>query len=153
MLLGWRWSNWWFLQGCLLQVVEVWHPGARRSGKGGSVLPWFDAELLGCELSPLCPLQSRNMPAGLYLPGEGVARLAVLGLAGAAHPWVAPALSMPPTFKVARFRGRLRWVREGALEAQVWWRGRRVLSLIWGWRGEMEESAKWLEGLALVEEI
>lgn len=86
MLLGWRWSDWWFLQGCLLQVIEVWHPGARGSSKGGPILPWFDAELFSCELSPVRPLQGRNVPAGLNLSGEGVASLAVLGLAGAAHP-------------------------------------------------------------------
>lgn len=41
------------LQRGLLQVVEVWHPGAGRSGKGGSVLPRFDAQLFGGELSAL----------------------------------------------------------------------------------------------------
>lgn len=49
----------WFgvgLQRCLLQVVEVWHPGAGGSGKSGSILPWFDAKLFGGELSTLRPL-------------------------------------------------------------------------------------------------
>lgn len=44
------------LQRGLLQVVEVWHPGARGSSKGGPVLPWFDAQLFGGELSALRPL-------------------------------------------------------------------------------------------------
>lgn len=120
-------------EGCLkrslLQVVEVWHPGAGCSGKRGSVLPWFDAQLLWGELSALCPLQSRHVPAGLYLSGQGVAGLAALGLGGAAHPGVPPALCVPSTLGVSRFGGGLRGVGVGGLEAQVWGRGRR-LSLI-----------------------
>lgn len=49
----------WFgvgLQRSLLQVVEVWHPGAGRSCKGGSILPRLDAQLFGGELSALGPL-------------------------------------------------------------------------------------------------
>lgn len=118
---------WVSLQGGLLQVVEVWHPGAGGSGKGGSVLPRLDAQLFRGELSALGPLQSRHVPAGLDLSGEGVAGLAALGLAGGAHPGVAPALGVPATLGVAWFGGGLRWVGEGGLEAQVW---RRRLSLV-----------------------
>lgn len=48
----------WFgvLQRGLLQVVEVWHPGAGGAGEGGSVLPRFDAQLFRGILPPLCPL-------------------------------------------------------------------------------------------------
>lgn len=49
----------WFgvgLQRRLLQVVEVGHPGAGGSCKGGSILPRLDAQLLGGELSSLGPL-------------------------------------------------------------------------------------------------
>ena len=70
------------------------------------------------------------MPAGLDLSGEGVAGLAALGLGGAAHPGVPPALSVPSsTLGVDHFGGGLRGVGEGGLEAQVW-RRRRRLSLI-----------------------
>lgn len=70
------------------------------------------------------------MPAGLDLSGEGVAGLAALSLGGAAHPDVPPAVGVPSTLRVARFGGGLRGVGEGGLEAQVWRRGRRRLSLI-----------------------
>lgn len=64
MLPGWRHVEGGVVQGGgsrglqrgLLQVVEVWHPGAGGSGEGGSVLPWFDAQLFGGELSALRPL-------------------------------------------------------------------------------------------------
>lgn len=49
----------WFrvgLQRSLLQVIEVWHPGAGGSCKGGSILPRLDAKLFGGELSALGPL-------------------------------------------------------------------------------------------------
>lgn len=81
------------------------------------------------------------MPAGLDLSGEGVAGLAALSLDGAAHPGVPPALGVPSTLRVARFRGRLRGVGERGLEAQVW-RRRRRLSLICGRRGEVKEPAE-----------
>lgn len=118
------------LQRGLLQVIEIWHPGARSAGKGGSVLPRFDAQLLRGELCTLRPLQSRHMPAGLDLPWEGVAGLAALGLGGTAHPGVPPALCVPSAVRVARFGGGLRRVWEGGLEAQVWRRRRRGLSLV-----------------------
>lgn len=70
------------------------------------------------------------MPAGLDLSREGIAGLAALSLGGAAHPGVAPALAMSSTLGVARFRGGLRWVGKGGLEAQVLSRRRRRLSLI-----------------------
>jgi len=44
------------LQRSLLQVVEVRHPGSGGSGKSGSVLPRFNTQLLGGELSALRPL-------------------------------------------------------------------------------------------------
>jgi len=65
------------------------------------------------------------VPAGLNLSREGVAGLAALGLGGAAHPRVAPALNVPSTLSVARFGRGLRGVGEGGLEAQVWRRRRR----------------------------
>lgn len=82
------------------------------------------------------------MPAGLDLSGEGVAGLAALGLGGAAHPGVPPALRMPSTLRVARFGGGLRRVGEGGLEAQVWRRSGRRLSLIGGGGGEVKEPAE-----------
>ena len=119
------------LKRSLLQVVEVRHPGAGRPGKRGSVLPRFDAQLFRGELSALRPLQGRHVPAGLDLSRQGVAGLAALGLGGAAHPGVPPALGVPyPAVGVARFGGGLRRVGERGLEAQVWRRGRRRLSLI-----------------------
>lgn len=69
------------------------------------------------------------MPAGLDLSREGVAGLAALGLGGAAHPRVAPAIGVPANLGVAHFGGGLRGVGEGGLEAQVW-RRRRRLALI-----------------------
>lgn len=135
MLPGWRrlgggvvlWAG--GLQRGLLQVIEVWHPDTGRSGKGGSVLPRFDSQLFGGELSALRPLQSRHVPAGLDLSGEGVAGLAALRLGRAAHPGVPPALGVPSALRVTRLGGGLRGVGEGGLEAQVW-RRRRKLSLI-----------------------
>lgn len=118
------------LQRGLLQVIEVWHPGAGGSGESGSILPRFDAQLLGGELSALRPLQSRHVPAGLNLSREGVARLAALSLRGAAHPRVPPAVGVPPPLRVACFGGGLGRVGEGGLEAQVWGRWGRRLSLI-----------------------
>lgn len=98
------------LQSSLLQVVEVWHPGAGGSGKSGSVLTRFDAKLFGGELGALRPLQSRDMPAGLDLSGQGVAGFTALGLGGAAHPGVPPAVGVASTLGVAGFGGGLRRV-------------------------------------------
>lgn len=82
------------------------------------------------------------MPAGLDLSGEGVASFAALSLGRAAYPGVTPAVGMPSALRVARFGGGLRGVGEGGLEAQVWRRSRRRLSLIRGRRGEMKEPAE-----------
>ena len=153
MELYWRWCGLggflFFLKRSLLQVVEVWHPVAGGSGKRGSILPRFDAQLFRGELGALRPLQRRHVPAGLDLSGEGVAGLAALGLGGAAHPGVPPALHVPSTLGVARFGGGLRRVGEGGLEAQVLRRRRRRLSLIWGRGGEVKEPAEGLEWLDL----
>lgn len=70
------------------------------------------------------------MPAGLDLTGDGEGGLAALGLCGAAHSSVAPALDVAPTLRVARFGGGLRRVGKGGLEAQVWRRSRWWRSLI-----------------------
>lgn len=121
------------LQRSLFQVIEVWDPGAGCSGKGGSVLPWFDSQLLGGKLRTLGPLQCGHMPAGLNLSGDGVAGLATLGLGGAAYPRVTPAVCMPSRLRVARFGRGLGGVRQRGLEAQVRWRrrgSRRLLPLV-----------------------
>lgn len=130
------------LQCSLFQVIEVWDPGAGRSGKGGSVLARFDAQLLRGKLCPLGPLQRGHVPAGLDLSGDGVAGLATLGLGGAAYPGVTPAVCVPPGLRVARFRRGLRGVGQRGLEAQVRWRrrgSRRRLPLVRGRRGEVKE--------------
>lgn len=122
------------LQRCLLEVIEIWDPGARGSGEGRSVLSWFDAQLLGCELSSLRPLQCRHVPGGLDLAGQRVAGFAALGLRGAAHPRVSPVVAVASPIRVDDRLGRgLRRVGEGCLEAQVlrWGRG-RSLSLVCG---------------------
>lgn len=127
------------LQRRLLQVVEIGHPGAGGSGKGGSVLPRFDAQLFRGELSAVRPLQRRHVPAGLDLSGEGVAGLAALGLGGAAYPGVPSSVGVASNLRVARFGGGLGGVGQRGLEAQIWWRRRRRLSLTGGRRGEVKE--------------
>lgn len=112
------------LQCSLFQVIEVWDPGAGCSSKGGSVLPRFDAQLLGGKLRTLGSLQCGHVPAGLDLSRDGVAGLPTLGLGGAAYPGVTPAVCMPSGLRVARFGRGLRGVRQRGLEAQVRWRGR-----------------------------
>lgn len=142
------------LQRRLLEVIEIGNPGARGSSEGRSILPWFDAQLLGGELSALCPLQRRHVPAGLDLAGQRVAGLAALGLRGGAHPGVSPVVGVTSPIRVDDgLGGGLRRVGEGCLEAQVlrWGRG-RSLSLVWGRRGEVQEPAERLEGLALLED-
>lgn len=137
--LGWEEGEEAGLQRRLLEVIEIGDPGARGSGEGRSILPWFDAQLLRGELSPLCPLQRRHVPAGLNLAGQGVARLAALGLRGAARSGVSPAVAVASPIRVDDgLRRGLRRVRQGGLEAQVlrWGRG-RSLSLICGCRGEV----------------
>lgn len=130
------------LQRSLFQVIEIWDPGAGCSGKSGSVLPWFDAQLLGGKLCALGPLQGGHVPAGLDLSGDGVAGLAALGLGGAAYPGVNPAVCVPSGLRVARFGRRLGGVGQRGLEAQVRWRrrgSRRLLPLTRGRRGEVKE--------------
>lgn len=131
------------LQRSLLQVVEVWHPGAGGARKGGSILPWFDSQLFWGVLTSLClPLQRRHVPAGFNLSWEGVVGFAALRLGGAAHPSVPPAVCVAPALRIACFGGGWRRVGEGGLEAQVWWRRRGRLSLVCGRRGEVKEPAK-----------
>lgn len=142
------------LQRRLLEVIEIGNPGARGSSEGRSILPWFDAQLLSGELSALCPLQRRHVPAGLDLAGQRVAGLAALGLRGGAHPGVSPVVGVTSPIRVDDgLGGGLRRVGEGCLEAQVlrWGRG-RSLSLVWGRRGEVQEPAERLEGLTLLED-
>lgn len=101
--------------------------------------------MLGGELRALGPLQRRHVPAGLDLPGDGVAGLAALGLGGAAHPGVTPAVRMPSGLGVARFGWGLRGVGQSGLEAQVRRRRRgsgRLLPLIRGGRGEVKEPTQ-----------
>lgn len=153
VLLGGRGMRRRGLQCRLLEVIEIWNPGARGSSEGWSVLPWFDAQLLRGELSTLCALQRRHVPAGLDLSGEGVAGLAALRLRGAAHPGVTPVVGVPSPLGVGHLSRGLRRVRERGLEAQVLrWRRWRSLSLIWGRWGEVKEPAEWLERLALLED-
>lgn len=139
------------LQRRLLEVIEIWDPGARGSSEGRSILSWFDAQLLRGKLSSLCPLQCRHVPGGLDLAGQRVAGFAALGLRGAAYPRVSPVVGVASPIRVDdRLSGGLRRVGEGCLEAQVlrWGRG-RWLSLVRGRRGEVQEPAERLEGLTL----
>lgn len=68
------------LQGCFLQVVEVWHPGTRRSAKAVPILAalWRHLVRIGGPVAAFA-IHNRHMPAGLHLSWQ-LEGLPVLGL-------------------------------------------------------------------------
>lgn len=126
-------ADWWRLQSCLFQVIEVWHARPGWASKAEPILAPLDAYLFWVGVA-ISPTQGRRVPAGLQLSRQWIGCLSALEL-GCADPWVTPAFRVTPLS-----RG---WVRQW-LVAHI-----RGCRLVGGGRWEVQQLAQWLEWLTL----